>query len=85
MTASDATPAGQQPEAELRADLDRVEAQRSELLRRARELRTGLADAGPMDTEERTAIITQAEELEALAAELERRRDALLEKLGESP
>jgi len=38
-----------------------------------------------MDAEEATAIITQAEELEAFAAVLERRREALLEKLGESP
>jgi hypothetical protein len=37
-----------------------------------------------MDAAERGLIITQAEELEALAAELERRRDALLEKLGGS-
>jgi hypothetical protein len=43
-----------------------------------------LADAGPVDAAERGLIITQAEELEALAAELERRRDALLEKLGGS-
>jgi hypothetical protein len=85
MTSAGETPTGSQPQSDLRAELDRVEQERAQLLRQARELRASLGeDAGPMDHEERTAIITQAEELEAFAAVLGRRRDALLEKLGGS-
>jgi hypothetical protein len=86
MTSSGATPTGPQSENDLRNELDLVEEERADLLRQAKELRASLGDdAGPMDAEEATAIITQAEELEAFAAVLERRREALLEKLGESP
>jgi hypothetical protein len=86
MTSSGATPTGPQSETDLRAELNLVEEERADLLRQAKELRASSGDdAGPMDAEEATAIITQAEELEAFAAVLERRRDALLEKLGESP
>jgi hypothetical protein len=84
MTSSEAAPNGQESEQDLRAELNRVGAERAELLQQARDLRSQLPDAGPMDAAERGLVITQAEELEALAAELERRRDALLEKLGES-
>jgi hypothetical protein len=86
MTSSGATPPEPQSETDLRNELSLIEEERAELLRQAKELRASLGeDAGPMDAEERTAIITQAEELEAFAAVLERRREALLEKLGESP
>ncbi|MCW2805709.1 MAG: hypothetical protein JWN06_3926 [Propionibacteriaceae bacterium] len=84
MSSSEAAPRGQESKQDLRAELSQVEAERAELLQQARDLRSQLADAGPMDAAERGLIITQAEELEALAAELERRRDALLEKLGGS-
>jgi hypothetical protein len=85
MTSAEETPTGPQSEDDLRAELRRVEEERADLLRQAKELRASLGeDAGPMDAEEVTAIITQAEELEAFAAVLERRREALLEKLGES-
>jgi len=69
----------------LGAELRLVNAERSELLRASRELRGELSDLGPADAAERAALITQAEELEAFVAELERRRDALLEKLQMSP
>jgi hypothetical protein len=84
MSSSEAAPHGQESEQDLRAELSQVEAERAELLQQARDLRSELADAGPMDAAERGLIISQAEELEALAAELERRRDALLERLGGS-
>jgi hypothetical protein len=83
MTSSDAQP-GQGPERDLRAELGNVESERAELLRQARELRAQLRDEGPMDSADRSAIITQAEQLDAVAADLGRRRDALLVKLGES-
>jgi hypothetical protein len=65
MTESDPQPSDTQQDVEL----SRVEAQLSELLREAYELRAELKNAGPMDQEERASIITQAEELEGLAAE----------------
>jgi Skp family chaperone for outer membrane proteins len=68
----------------LRVQLSRVEAELSELLREAHELRAQLTDDGPMDSADRSAIITQAEQLEALADELQRRREELLEQLGKS-
>jgi hypothetical protein len=86
MTSAEETPTGPQSQTDLRAELRLVEEQRADLLRQASELRASLGeDAGPMDHEERTAMLTQAEELEGFAAVLERRREALLEKLGESP
>jgi uncharacterized coiled-coil DUF342 family protein len=69
---------------ELRAELDWVDAERDQILRQVQDLRAELSDAGPMDAEDRTSVITQADELKSLAAELERRRDALLEKLEKS-
>ena len=74
MTASD----------DLRAELGRVESELSLMQREVHELRTQLRDEGPVDAADRSAIITQAEELESFVAELERRRQALLEKLGEA-
>jgi hypothetical protein len=85
MTGSDPQPSDTQQDVELRVELSRVEAQLSELLREAHELRAELKNAGPMDQEERASIITQAEELEGLAAELEARRDALLRRHGRPP
>jgi hypothetical protein len=86
MTSSGSTPTGSRSQTDLRAELDLVEEERADLIRQAGELRASLGeDAGPMDAEETTAVITQAEELEAFAAVLGRRREALLEKLAESP
>jgi uncharacterized coiled-coil DUF342 family protein len=85
MASSDETPTGRLPDLDLDAELSLVNAERSELLRASRELRGELSDLGPTDAAERAALIAQAEELEALVAELEHRRDALLEKLHMSP
>jgi hypothetical protein len=85
MTSAEETPAGSQSQTDLRAELNLVEQERADLLRQAKELRASLGeDAGPMDAEDTTAVITQAEELEAFADVLERRREALRERLGES-
>ena len=85
MTSAEETPTGPRSETDLRAELRLVEEESADLLQQAKELRASLGeDAGPMDAEEASAILTQAEELEAFAAVLERRREALLEKLGES-
>jgi hypothetical protein len=67
---------------DTRAELERVEAQIAEIRREVRDLRDGLSDAGAMDPEDRSAVLSQAEEQEAVAAELERRRDTLRERLG---
>ena len=69
----------------LPADISRVEAELAELHRQAQELRAELGpDSGPMDGNERAAILTRAEELESFAYELEGRRDSLLKKLAKS-
>lgn len=86
MASADATPQGPTTGSdEVRAELGLVDAELAEMERQVRELRSELADAGPVDAIDRASVITQAEELEALAAQLERRRAALVQKLGESP
>lgn len=82
---SDDTRTGPQPELDLGAELSLVTDERSELLRASRELRGQLSGLGPTDAAERAALIALADELEAVVAELERRRDALQEKLHTSP
>jgi hypothetical protein len=67
-----------------RTELARVERQIEDLQQTVRELRVGLSDAGPTDPEDRSLAISQAEEKEAIIAELERRRDHLREQLGPS-
>ncbi|MCW2807453.1 MAG: hypothetical protein JWQ93_1408 [Marmoricola sp.] len=84
MTSSEATPTGSEPDVGLRVELSRVEAELSELLREAHEVRAQLTDEGAMDSADRSSIITQAEQLEAIAAELEQRREGLLARLKES-
>ncbi|MGY2703033.1 alpha/beta hydrolase [Nocardioides sp. HB32] len=81
-------PASVKPEAddmvdeEPRAELARLEAQIAELRQTARELRDGLNDAGPTDIEDRSQVIYEAEQQEAIVGELERRRDELRAQLG---
>ena len=69
---------------DLRAELGRVESELSLMHQEVHELRTQLRDEGPVDAADRSAIITQAEELESFVEQLERRRRTLLEKLGEA-
>ena len=68
----------------MRAELSRIDTELADMRAQVRELRSQLADAGPVDAADRASVITQAEELEALAAQLERRRETLVERLGES-
>jgi hypothetical protein len=66
------------------ADLAQVEQELTELRKTVAQLRRGAADDadGPGDSEDRTASITEADEQEALIAALERRRDALRQRLS---
>ena len=60
----------------------RVERQIEDLQQAVRELRARLIDAGPTDPEDRSLVLSQAEEQEAIIAELEQRRRHLREPLG---
>lgn len=85
MASSDPTPSETQPGVEDPVtELNLVETELSDLRRRIRDLRSELADEGPGDAADRAAVITQAEELDAFAAVLERRREALVEQLRRS-
>jgi hypothetical protein len=81
MSATDNTPEGSASEADLRAELERLEAEGADLLRRAYDVRAEISTEGPSDAIDRATLLTEAEELEAFAAELERRRDSLAAKL----
>ncbi len=72
--------------AELKEELRLVEEDLEQLRKPVRELRQriGARDDEPTDPEERSAMIVLAEEQEALLADLETRREQLLERLGES-
>ena len=65
-----------------RTELARVEGQIADLRQTVLDLRTSLNDAGPADPEDRSLVLSQADEQEAIIAELERRRDHLREQLG---
>ena len=65
-----------------RTELARVERQIEELRQAVRDLRASLNDAGPTDSEDRSLVISQAEEQEAIIAELDQRRRHLREQLG---
>jgi hypothetical protein len=75
----------QDPQAALREELREVEADLAELRRTAAELRRQIGERwfDPTDEPERAALITAAEEQEALAEELELRREELLRRLEE--
>jgi hypothetical protein len=67
---------------DTRNELARVERQIAELQETAHGLRAGLNDAGPTDAEDRSQAIYEAEQQEAISAELEMRRDELRRRLG---
>lgn len=77
--------AADDPKAELRDELRLVEEELAELRQTAAELRSriGNRDDFPANEEDLSQLITSAEEQEALVAVLERRREALLERLGD--
>jgi hypothetical protein len=67
--------------AALEAELRQLEADLA-VLRRTAELRREVGEQGAIDAADRSALITEAEEQEALAEDLELRRDGLGRKLG---
>jgi type VI protein secretion system component VasK len=71
----------------LRRELQQVEADLARLRELAADLRRRIGERwhDPTDAEERTQMITLAEEQEALAEVLENRREELLQRLGERP
>lgn len=78
---------GEHPEPELRRELEEVEADLEELRDTAASLRRQIGERWdePTDASERAALITAAEEQEALAETLTARRDELrrlLERQG---
>jgi len=66
---------------DLRAELSRIDDELAELHRQVREIRSQLADEGPVDAADRAAAMSQAEELVALTVPLERRREAVRVKI----
>ena len=67
---------------DLRAELERVDAELEELDRDIRGVRDSLTDGGPMDVEDRSAALGQVDELEAIEARLRQRREVIVERLG---
>ena len=67
---------------DLRAELERVDAELEELSRDIRDVRDSLTDGGAMDVEDRAGAISQIDELDAIEARLQQRRDAIVERLG---
>ena len=65
-----------------RTELARVEGQIEDLRQAVRDLRASLNDAGPTDSEDRSLVLSQVDEQEAILAELEQRRRHLREQLG---
>ncbi|WP_107771418.1 hypothetical protein [Nocardioides sediminis] len=70
------------PNDDPRTELARIERQIEDLQQTVRDLRASLNDAGPTDPEDRSLVISQAEEQEAIIAELEQRHRHLREQLG---
>jgi hypothetical protein len=62
--------------------LARVEAEVADLRQTARELRESLNNTGPTEPEDRSQVIYEAEQQEALIGQLELRRDTLRKRLG---
>jgi hypothetical protein len=63
-------------------ELASVEAELARLRRSALELREQIANEGPMDAGDAATLLTAAEEQDALAETLERRRDDMRADLG---
>jgi bacterioferritin (cytochrome b1) len=73
-----------EPETTIRDELELVEEDLARLRKTAAELRQRIGERAddPTDTVERSALIEQAEEQEALIDELEARREELRRRLG---
>ncbi len=75
-----------QPQAAIREELRLVEEDLARLREAAADLRRRIGERAdyPTDPAELSALIEEAEEQEALAEELEARREELLRRLGSS-
>ena len=71
-----------EPQVDLRAELERVEREIAVLRPQVREIRERLADPG--DGRDRTEMLTMAEEQEAIVAVLEERAEVLRQRLERS-
>jgi hypothetical protein len=73
------------PPAQLREELGQVDEELARLRTIAAELRRQIGERSyePTDPAERSLLITEAEQQEALVAVLERRREELLQRLRE--
>jgi hypothetical protein len=78
--------AADDPTAQLREELAVVEEELTRLRTTAAELRRQIGERGsePTDPAERSLLISEAEEQEALIAVLDRRREELLQRLRET-
>lgn len=70
----------------VRAELRSVEEQLTQLRATAKQMRRGIGerDSGSVDPEDLAAALTSVQEQEALIGALERRRESLLGRIGES-
>lgn len=66
----------------IQEELRQVEADLMRLRTEAAELRVQVGDLGPTDAAERSSLIAMADQQEALADELEGRREKLLRRIG---
>ncbi|SFK41411.1 hypothetical protein SAMN05216275_124111 [Streptosporangium canum] len=66
----------------IQEELHQVEKELARLRSEAAELRRQVGEIGPTDAAERSTLITMADQQEALADELEGRRQALLQQAG---
>jgi hypothetical protein len=64
-------------------ELQEVEADLTRLRAEVAELRSQVGDTGPMDAVDRSTLINMADERESFVAELETRREGLLNRLRE--
>ncbi|MEV4241822.1 hypothetical protein AB0J63_00255 [Streptosporangium canum] len=66
----------------IQEELHQVEKELARLRGEAAELRRQVGEIGPTDAAERSTLITMADQQEALADELEGRRQVLLQQAG---
>ncbi|WP_031172395.1 hypothetical protein [Streptosporangium roseum] len=66
----------------IQEELHQVEKELARLRGEAAELHKQVGEIGPTDAAERSTLITMADQQEALADELEGRRQALLQQVG---
>jgi hypothetical protein len=68
----------------IHEELRRLEEDLARLRSEAVELHRQVGDMGPTDAAERSALINMADQQEALAGDLEARREKLLRRIGDA-